>query len=73
MGSLPFIIFWLLLFLCRRELGLGGIVVCIAVWAGLLAACVYSTLPPHVFQTGQVVLDILLILCLFGRDIRIRG
>ncbi len=72
MLSLPFIIFWLLLFLCRNELGLGGVVVCIAVWGALLLGITHSNAEPRLFIAGQAILDSVLILILFGQDIRIR-
>jgi hypothetical protein len=68
---LPFGIFWVLLILTRRELGLRGILFCAPLGAGLMA--VFWLLPAFFIYAviGQVLLDVILILVLFGGDIRI--
>lgn len=71
--NLPFGVFWILLFLCRAELGVRGVFVCIAIWAGLLAGFAWSELPSYLFGIAQVALDTVLFLMYFGGDIRIGG
>ena len=73
MLSMPFYIFWLLLCLCRGELGWKGIAVCVAIWVALLAGCLQPGWPPYLFVAAQAILDAVLILILLGGDIRIRG
>lgn len=72
MLSLPFIVFWLLLFLNRKELGLKWIGILIALWIGLLAGLVYLEISPYIFIIAESLIDIILILVLLGGDIRIR-
>ena len=72
MLGLPFWIFWTLVFLARSDLGIKGVFVAVAVWGALLAGSLTTDAPPYVFAAGQALLDIILILVIFGRDIRIR-
>lgn len=69
---LPFLVFWLLLFFSRDELGIKGIAFCVAVWLVLLLLFVFSGISPLIFVAVQSVLDIVLVLVTFGGDIRIR-
>ncbi len=70
----PFILFWVLMFFCRQELELKGIVISIAIWIGLLLGCLSITdgNASYYFTAGQVIVDIILILKIFGSDINIR-
>ena len=70
--ALPYIVFWGLLWFARRELGWRGVAIFVGIWAGLLAACIYSGLSPYVFVAAQAVLDCILILVIFKGDIRVR-
>ena len=70
--GIPFVVFWLLVFLGRGELGLKGGFLAVAIWGALLAGLVATNLPPYLFVAAQVVLDVVLILLVFGRDVRIR-
>ena len=70
--TLPFLIFWILLFLTRKELGIKWIGILIVVWAGLLTGFIYLKISPYLFIIAESVIDIILILILFGGDIRIR-
>ena len=72
MLGLPFWIFWILVFLARGELGLKGIALAVAIWGALLAGSLYTDMPAYAFVAAQALLDIVLILVIFGRDIRIR-
>ncbi len=72
MLGLPFWIFWILVFLARGELGLKGIALAVAVWGALLAGSLYTDMPAYVFVAAQALLDVVLILVIFGRDVRIR-
>jgi hypothetical protein len=66
-----FIAFWVLLFLGREELGFKGIILAIAVWAGLLAGTLWGGVP-LLFASAQAIIDIGLVLVVFGGDIKIR-
>ena len=68
---LPFGIFWVLLFFSRKELGVRGVLVCIPIGLGLLGGLLFCDAAWVYCVIGQVLLDILLILILFGGDIRI--
>ena len=70
--AIPFIVFWLLVFLGRGELGIKGALLAVAVWGALLAGFVATELPPYLFVAVQSALDVALILIIFGGDIRIR-
>ena len=73
--ALPFGIFWVLLFLARKELGFKGVLVCIPIGlvllGGFLGGFVISDMAWAYFAIGHVLLDVILILMLFGGDIRI--
>lgn len=72
MLSLPFIVFWLLLYLNRKELGIKWIGILIGIWIGLLAGLVYLEISPYIFIIAESLIDIILILVLLRGDIRIR-
>ncbi len=69
---MEFVIFWLLVFFARSELGIKGVVLAVAVWCALVAGSFTTDISPNVFIAGHVLLDIVLVLTIFGRDIRIR-
>jgi len=69
---LPFLIFWILIFLARHELGWRGCLIAVALWLGLLFACFYSGLSSYVFVAIQAFIDVVLILLVFKGDIPIR-
>ena len=70
--SLPFVIFWIILFLARKELGIKWIGILIVVWAGLLMGFTFIEVSSYIFVIAESLIDIILILILFGGDIRIR-
>ncbi len=67
-----FLLFWVLLFVARQELQIKGIAICIAIWLGLLIGFIVSRTSPAIFAAAQSLLDIGLILYVFGGDIQIR-
>ncbi|MHC4532991.1 MAG: hypothetical protein ACYS6K_03475 [Planctomycetota bacterium] len=69
---LPFIGFWVLVFTGRGELGFKGITFCIVLWFCLLFGFVKLSLPPYCFVAAQALVDAILIIVIFGGDIRIR-
>ena len=69
---IPFLAFWVLLFLGREELQFKGIAIAIATWLLLLAGVVASGISPYWFVSAQAVVDIVLVLMVFGGDIKIR-
>ena len=73
---IPFVLFWILLFLGREELGLKWILILVGFWAGALAGmvCVESVWPGMggaFFLSLQAIVDVVLVLVIFKRDIRI--
>jgi hypothetical protein len=68
----PFLFFWALVYFGREELGLKGAVLCILLWAILLAGCVFLGLWPYAFVALQAVFDAILVIIIFRGNIRIR-
>jgi hypothetical protein len=74
---IPFVLFWLLIFLGRDELGLRRGLIAVAIWAVLLigffafAVSPYA-ISPFFFVVPIALMDIVLILMIFGGDIKIR-
>lgn len=66
---LPFLIFWILLFLGREELGIKWILVLIGISVALTAGFLGTELPPFAFVGPQVLIDIILVIVLFGGNI----
>jgi hypothetical protein len=69
--ALPFGIFWVMVFLTRRELGLKWGAFCALLGLGFLAMLLFLPALWMLGVIGQVLLDVVLILVLFGGDIRI--
>ena len=67
MLALPFISFWVIVILAWDDLGWRGGILCIGIWAGLLAGCKFLGLSGYVFVAAQAVLDVILIALLFPR------
>ena len=69
---IPFVAFWVLIFFGWDDLGLKGVLFCIALWGVLLLGFTMTGLSPSVFVAAQALIDVVLILVIFGGDIRIR-
>ena len=69
---IPFLLFWLLIFFGREELGLKGAAVTIAIWLALLLGFALTGISPYYFVSIQVLIDIVLLIIIVGGDIRIR-
>jgi len=72
MMLIPFVGFWILVYIGRDELGLKGAVLCIALWIGLFVGSMKLSLPSYYFTAAQALLDAILIIVIVGGDIRIR-
>ena len=70
--AIPFLVFWAILWFARHELGWRGVLICIAVWGGLLAGFISLNLPSYAFASAQALLNCILILVIFKGDITIR-
>jgi len=68
---LPFLIFWAIIFFARHDLGWRGVLICIAIWTGLLFGCMFIGLSSYAFVAAQALLDCILIIVVFKGDIRI--
>jgi len=69
---IPLILFWILIYLGREELGFKGIIISIIIWLGLLVGSfLVSGVFVYVFIAANSLLDIVLLLVIFGRDINI--
>ncbi len=68
----PFIAFWIIIFVGGSELGFKGITFCIVLWVGLLLGFMKLSLPSYWFVGAQSLIDAILIIGIFGGDIRIR-
>jgi len=73
MSFIPFVAFFVLIAagLWLGELGAIGSLVLVAIWIAALTLCILLGLPGAVFTVVGVVLDIVLILMIFGGDIRL--
>ena len=72
MMMIPLVLFWFLIFFGREELGFKGIIISIVVWLGLLLGAGLTTgILSYFFMAGKVLLDIVLLLIIFGGDINI--
>jgi hypothetical protein len=69
---IPFILFWVLIVTGRSELGFKGITFCVMLWIGLLLGFMKLSLPSYWFVGAQSLIDAILIIVIFGGDIRIR-
>ena len=67
----PFVAFCALLLLARFELGSRGILIAIAAWIGMFVGCIILGLSLFYFLSAQAVLDIILVLIVFGGDFTI--
>jgi hypothetical protein len=70
--AIPFIAFWVLIAIGRKDLGIKKISCFVAIWLVLLLGFAYLNISPYYFVAPQTLLDSILILMLFGRDINIR-
>jgi hypothetical protein len=72
MMAIPFAAFCMLIFIGRSELGFKGIAFFIALWLCLLLGFRMLHLPSYWFVAAQALIDAVLIIIIFGGDIRIR-
>jgi len=72
MMLIPFALFWVLIFMGRGELGFKGVGFCIALWVGLLFGFMRLELSSYWFVAAQALIDAILIIVIFGGEIRIR-
>ena len=68
----PFFLFWILIAVCFRDLGRRSACVFILLWFALFVGFQYLGISPYWFVAAQALIDIILILRIFGGDIRIR-
>lgn len=75
---IPFVMFWVLLFVGRSELSLQAILICIGIWLFLvLTAGIFMMIGTSggmvfcILAGLQAVFDMILILMTFGGDIRL--
>ena len=69
---IPFVLFWVLVFLGRDELGIKGGLIAVSIWAALLLGFAVFRVSPYLFVAAQALLDAVLVIAIFGGDIRIR-
>lgn len=70
--AIPLIVFVVLMWLGREELGFKGILICLLICVGLLFGCALLNISPYTFTALLALLDIILLLTIFGGDIYIR-
>ena len=69
---IPFVLFWILIYLGREELGFKGIVISVIIWIALLLVSIFvKGISPYHFIAANALLDIVLMIVIFGRDINI--
>jgi len=66
----PLIVFWVLLYLGREELGLKGLIISILIWLGLLVGSSFLGIP-YVFVSAEALLDVVLLFIIFGGNMNI--
>ena len=66
----PLIAFWVLIYLGREELGLKGMIISILIWLGLLIGSSFLGMP-YVFVSAEALMDVVLMLIIFGGNINI--
>lgn len=69
---LPLAIFALLLWLGCENLEIRGILICLLIFTATALTCVFLSVSPHVFTALLALMDVVLILIIFGGDIQIR-
>ncbi len=69
---LPFLVFWIFVFLCRKELGWRWTLGVIGIWCGLLLAFIYAGVWPYYFVAAQALLDAILLVVFLKGDVPIR-
>jgi hypothetical protein len=69
--SFPFLIFWVIIFVARGELGWRGAAISVGIWLGLFLAFWFADVSPYLWVVAQALLDCVLILVAFRGDIRI--
>lgn len=69
---IPFVLFWVLILLGREELGMKGGLIVVAIWAVLLIGFLAVNISPYFFVAAQAIVDVVLVLIIFGGDIKIR-
>jgi len=70
MLDIPFIAFWVLLFVGREQLGRNGILIAISVLLVIYLVFRFTAIPPSLFATAQAILDIVLVLIVFKGDVK---
>ena len=67
----PFAAFWVLIFIGKSELGFKGIAFFVTLWLCLFLGWRMLHLPSYWFTAVQALIDVVLIIVIFGGDIRI--
>jgi len=62
--------FWVIIIIGREELGLKGVITSIAIWFALLFGCRMLGLSVYSFIALQLFFDIILVLIIFGGDVK---
>jgi len=68
----PFFLFWILIAIGFRDLGWRSAGIFVLLWFVLFIGFQYVGISPYWFVVAQSIIDIILILRVFGGDIRIR-
>ena len=68
---LPFIAFWVIIWIGREELGWKWSLILIGLWAVLLAGFILLSIPSYYFVVVQALADAILVIVIFGGDIRL--
>ena len=71
MFDIPFFAFWVLLILGRKQLGVKGIAIFVAVWVAAYVVFIQLGFQPALYVTAQAIIDIVLVLVVFKGDMQI--
>ena len=70
--ALPLLFFVVLLWLGRDKLSIKGILASLLICVGLVAGCAILSIAPHLLVALLALIDVVLVLVIFGHVIRIR-
>jgi len=72
MVLMALLFFWVIIIIGREELGLKGVITSIGIWLALSFGCRMLGLSIYHFMALQLLLDVVLVLIIFGGDVKFR-
>lgn len=69
---IPLALFWALIYFSRHDLQPRIIILFVFLWSGSLVTVLLLQYPPYIFAAIEAALDVILVLIVFGGDMKIR-